>query len=170
MLIRKMTAEDLPEVMSLFENAKAFMRKSGNFVQWVNGYPSIELIRSDIGAGHAFVCEEGDELLGCFTLIPGEDPTYRIIRGAWLNDAPYATLHRVASSGKHSRLMDEIVAWSQARFRNLRCDTHESNMPMRNALSRCGFTECGVIWISDGTPRLAFQKIAQTEETPCCPS
>ena len=56
-----------------------------------------KLIRREIADGHSFVCigEEGD-IVGTFCFIPGEDPAYRVIyEGAWLNDEPYALIHRM---------------------------------------------------------------------------
>lgn len=88
----------------------------------------------------------------------GEDPTYRVIDGAWKNDRPYATLHRVASSGKKRGMVDVIVKWAFSRHPNLRGDTHERNLPMRRAFERNGFERCGTIWVEDGTPRIAYQK------------
>ncbi len=35
-----------------------------------------------------------------FAFILGEDPTYQQIDGAWLNDQPYGTIHRIAGNGK----------------------------------------------------------------------
>ena len=44
MNIRKTRKEDVPVIMDLYENAKAFMRSKGNLTQWNDGYPSVEII------------------------------------------------------------------------------------------------------------------------------
>jgi RimJ/RimL family protein N-acetyltransferase len=45
------------------------------------------------------------------------------------------------------------------RYGNIRVDTHSSNCVMQALLARLGYTRCGVIRLSDGTPRDAFQKV-----------
>lgn len=95
--VRPTEWKDLPAVMEAYEAACHFMCANGNHAQWVNGYLSEELIRREIADGHSFVCigEEGD-VVGTFCFIPGEDPAYRVIyEGAWLNDEPYALIHRM---------------------------------------------------------------------------
>jgi len=94
-------------------------------------------------------------------MIPGIDPTYVVIEGAWLDDAPYAAVHRVASRGEVKGLTDQILDWALEQHGNIRIDTHDDNIPMQRALARCGFTPCGRIWIEDGTPRIAYHKIKQ---------
>ena len=58
MRIRPARESELPRLMELFDTARAYMRKNGNTVQWVNGYPSEDLIRQDIAQDRAFVVEE----------------------------------------------------------------------------------------------------------------
>ena len=38
----------------------------------------------------------------------------------------------------------------------LRIDTHEANQPMQAAVLNYGFRECGIIYVADGSPRLAY--------------
>ena len=126
--------------------------------QWGTRYPSRETVEADITGERCYVCEEEGRLYAAFILVFGEDPTYRVIDGAWKNDRPYATLHRVASSGKKRGMVDVIVKWAFSRHPNLRGDTHERNLPMRRAFERNCFERCGTIWVEDGTPRIAYQK------------
>ena len=44
MEIRKASAQDLDQIMQIYENAKAFMRENGNKDKWGDDYPSRELI------------------------------------------------------------------------------------------------------------------------------
>ena len=39
---------------------------------------------------------------------------------------------------------------------HLRIDTHENNRPMRHLCESRGFTQCGIIYVDDGSPRIAF--------------
>ena len=158
MHIRPAAEADLQALMRLYAHARQFMAQAGNPGQWGAEYPSEQKIMDDIARGWCHVCEEEGRLYAAFAFVPGEDPTYRVIDGAWKNDRPYATLHRVASSGGRRGMMDLIVAWAFERCPNLRGDTHERNLPMRRAFERNGFERCGVIRVEDGTPRIAYQK------------
>ena len=144
--------------MSLYDAARTFMRASGNATQWVDGYPQRTLIEQDIAQGVHHLCLVDGEPAACFTLIHGDDPTYRIIDGQWLNPLPYSTLHRIASSGRHHGLLHHILLFASAQSPNLRIDTHADNAPMRHLLAREGFTYCGIIHVANGTPRLAYQR------------
>ena len=161
MQIRPARESELPRLMELFDTARAYMRRNGNTVQWVNGYPSEDLIRQDIAQDRAFVVEEDGIAEAVFCYLTGRhvEPTYAVIHGgAWPDDAPYGVIHRLASSGKLRGVMGFCADWALSRCPVLRVDTHESNATMRAAMARLGFTECGTIILGDETPRIAFQK------------
>ena len=99
MKIRKATHDDIPALMRLFECAKGIMRASGNLHQWGSGYPSPGVVRADIDAGVCYVVcgDESGAIEATMAFVPGPDPTYSIIEdGAWLDDAPYYVIHRIA--------------------------------------------------------------------------
>lgn len=158
MEIRKARYGDLPALMILYANARTFMSEHGNPDQWWGGYPKRELLESDIEAGQLYVCVESEQIHAVFVLALGDDPTYAVIEGAWKNDCPYGTLHRIASSGERRGMTDWIVQWAFAQTGNLRADTHALNLPMQKAFERNGFVHCGTIWVEDGTPRMAYHK------------
>ncbi len=158
MEIRHATHVDLPVLNELFTNAKAFMAAKGNPDQWEPGYPHC-VLESDIEKEQLYVCEEDGHIYAAFVMAAGEDPTYAHIEGAWKNDLPYVTLHRIASGGERRGMMDVIVRWAFEQCANVRGDTHELNLPMRSAFVRNGFEHCGTIWVEDGTPRMAFHKV-----------
>lgn len=161
MNIRPARESELPRLMELFNTARAYMRKNGNTVQWVNGYPSEDLIRQDIAQDRAFVVEEDGVVEAVFCYLAGRhvEPTYAVVYGgAWPDDAPYGVIHRLASSGKLRGVMGLCADGALSRCPVLRVDTHESNATMRTAMARLGFTECGTIILGDETPRIAFQK------------
>lgn len=147
-------------IMPVYESAKLFMRKSGNMTQWTGGYPSAEVISKDIANGnHYIVTTATGKVAVVFSFIVGADPTYSYIEdGQWLNDKPYSTIHRIASGGIQPGTLDTALDFCFKAIDNIRIDTHADNTPMLSALSRNGFTRCGIIYISDGTPRIAFQK------------
>ena len=154
------TVQDLPRVMAIYDTARRYMRANGNTVKWVNGYPSEALLRQDIRDGVLYVMEDAGGVYAVFAFIIGDDPTYQVIDGAWLDDeTPYGTLHRLGSDGTHTGVLAEAVAWAWTRCPHLRADTHEDNHPMRRCLERAGFAYTGTIHVADGTPRRAYERI-----------
>ena len=158
MNIRNATVADIPEIMRICDSARNYMRANGNKAQWINGYPSEELWRDDIAKKQCFVCEEKNHLCAAFAFILGEDPTYQYIEnGQWKNDLPYGTIHRLGSDGTCSGIMEKCKAFALSHISELRADTHEDNKTMQSVLERNGFEKCGIIYIEDGSPRIAYQ-------------
>ena len=159
-MIRKAESTDIKRALDIYDRARRFMRSRGNAVQWVNGYPFEELLRADVAAGQLYVMEDAGGVYAVFAFIIGDDPTYQVIDGAWLDDGtPYGTFHRLGSDGTHTGVLAEAVAWAWARCPHLRADTHEDNHPMRRCLERAGFAYTGTIHVADGTPRRAYERI-----------
>lgn len=157
--VRHSEPHDLEDILRIYASARAFMRDSGNPDQWGDSWPPDELAAEDIEQGRSLVIEADDGVVrGVFAFILGEDPTYSYIEdGAWLNDEPYATIHRIASDGVVHGVFGAAVAYGLGIVDNLRVDTHENNSAMQRAISREGFERCGIIYIEDGTPRIAYQ-------------
>lgn len=158
--IRRSNASDIDRIMNVYDVAKEFMRRNGNYSQWTGTYPNRQTILSDIKHGDHYLAEDEDgNLLMVFSFIIGEDPTYKVIEdGSWLNDEPYGTIHRIATNGRRGGMLKACVDFCNGITDNIRIDTHEDNNPMLNALSKLDFKYCGTIYIADGSPRLAFQK------------
>ncbi len=156
-LIRQSTGEDIPRLQEIFAAAREFMTMTGNPHQWGADYPGVELLLEDIASGDSYVCMKGERIVGTFVLRGGDDPTYAVINGAWLNDLPYATIHRIASSGEVKGIMHLAMEFALQRHKNIRIDTHRDNIVMQNAIRKEGFTYCGIIYCWNGSERLAFQ-------------
>lgn len=119
------------------------------------------LLQEDIAAGRSYVITEGgnDPVVGTFCFFVGEEPTYKEIEGrGWLDEAPYGVIHRLASTGTHRGVLDAALAYAFSCCPNLRVDTHRDNSTMLTALTRRGFTRCGIIRLADTSLRIAFQK------------
>lgn len=159
MEIRLAKTEELGAILDIYAAARAYMRESGNAEQWKGGYPSAELLLSDMEKRSLYLCVEGEEILGVFCYFEGEDPTYvRIYEGAWLNSHPYGVIHRIAVA-KHNRgVASFCFSHCLSRSHNLKIDTHADNLPMQRALEKNGFSRCGIIYLANGDPRIAFQK------------
>ncbi len=160
MTIRNATADDLPALTQVYARARQFMKEAGNPTQWSPNYPSTEVLQADIAKNALYVCVQDDRIVGVFALLPGEEPTYQVINGAWHADIPYATIHRVASDGSCRGIAQACFDFAKGRYSYLRIDTHADNLPMQAVIQKAGFRPCGTIIISDGTPRIAFDYLA----------
>ena len=157
--IRKAEALDTERIMEIFGAAKRYMHSHGNLNQWNGAYPDRDLMSSEIAGGHCFVVCSGDNIVGTFCLIFGEEPTYAAIEdGRWTNGAPYATIHRLASDGSAKGIGHACIDFSYNLLENLRADTHADNLTMQRLLEKEGFARCGIIHLKDGAPRIAYQK------------
>ena len=129
MLVRRAAPEDLDAIMAIYDSGRAFMRAQGNYVQWVNGYPSRDLLAEDIRKGQCYVCEADGELAGVFAFILGEDPTYqKIEEGSWRSASPYGTVHRLASSGKYRGVGKACYDFCKGRIGHGRADTIKDSL------------------------------------------
>ena len=159
-MIRHATEHDLPRILAIYDVARQFMRRSGNMRQWINGYPSEPLLRQDVAEGSLYVMEDDAGIYAVFAFILGDDPTYAHIDGSWRDTAtPYGTIHRIGSDGTHRGVLRECVDWCAGRIPHLRIDTHADNQVMQRCILREGFSHCGVIYVADGSPREAFERI-----------
>lgn len=157
-MIRQAKEQDVAEILRIYAAARAFMRASGNLTQWTGGYPSKEIVRADMEKGVSWVLENAcSRLCAVFALIPGDDPTYARIEGAWLDNSPYATIHRAASDGTVHGTFRTMLDFARTRYNHLRADTHADNIPMQNCLQKNRFTYCGIIYLADGSPRRAYE-------------
>ena len=157
-MIRQADARDVSDIMRVYAAARAFMRRTGNMMQWSGGYPSEEIVRADILQGVGYVLENGaGHLHAAFALIPGDDPTYEYIEGAWQDPSPYATIHRAGSDGTERGTFRAILAFARAQHEHLRADTHADNLPMQHCLQKSGFAYCGIIYLKSGDPRRAYE-------------
>ena len=139
MLIRKTLPEDVDTILNIFNTARQFMHANGNPTQWNANYPALEDLEPDIQNGNSYVCVENDKVVATFTLIIGDEPNYQLIEnGNWRSEAPYGTVHRLASDGTTKGIA-------------------------RACFKQNGFEECGIIYVSDGTPRIAYEFIRISE-------
>lgn len=154
--IRPAQQADLDEIEKLYAQARAFMARNGNPTQWQNGYPWRDLLEEDIRMEKLYVAEENHEIYGVFVFVIGEDPTYGYIEdGSWISDLPYGTIHRIASG--RSGLFAEALAFCRGKCSRIRVDTHADNKPMQHLAEKHGFSRRGIIYVEDGTPRIAYE-------------
>lgn len=158
--IRLAKMEDMPALLSLYDIARATMRKSGNPTQWSGGYPNEAVLGEDIARSRLYCFDEDGRIVGAFVYFFGEEPDYAVIEGAWLNAEPYGVLHRVAALPGLG-LSARIFAFAAERCANTRIDTHEDNAIMRHVLEKNGFAYCGTIYLKSGDPRRAYHRCTE---------
>lgn len=160
-MIEKATFSQLPQILEIYQKARTFMAQSGNPTQWGDAYPPEEMIRQDIAESKCYVNLEAETIRAVFYFAVETDPTYHYIEGAWLNDAPYGVIHRIAVGRNGKGIAAECFRFAMEHCDNLRIDTHENNLPMQRCLAKNGFHRCGIIYLEDGDPRIAYHKIKE---------
>lgn len=164
-MIRLAKENDLDNIQEIYAYARKFMAEHGNPTQWGQTRPTEETLRKDIKKEQLYVIEEQDGLQGVFALIIGDDPTYqKIEQGSWRDDSTYGTIHRIASAPETHGIMAQVLAFAWEKIQHLRIDTHENNKVMQHLVLKNGFEKCGIIYVDDGSPRVAFEKTSKEKD------
>lgn len=164
MHIRRAAAKDLSAVADLYDTGRQTMYQQNNTFQWNENYPLLEDAVADYERCGLFVVTEdetSEEIIGCFSLLPGPDEAYvNIAEGAWINSLDYVVIHRVAVKYTGHGIASFIFNWICENYSNVRADTHEANVAMTTTLTHAGFVYCGKVVGHDATPRNAFHFVA----------
>ena len=166
MEIRKTTKEDIPAMMVIVENTRQYF-KDLDIDQWQNGYPNEELFLEDIKNEGSYVLTENGEIYGFCYIGFHDDPNYVLIEdGAWLNNEPYGVIHRIAiredlKGNAYASLFFQFAEQlaKEMNIHNIRVDTHEKNASMLKCIHKNGFVYCGIVYMEDHSPRVAYQKV-----------
>lgn len=163
MLFRKAGPGDCARAQEIIRLARERMGRQGN-PQWQDGYPADEDVRHDIEAGNGYVLCLHNRPVVYGAILFDEEPAYGPIEGRWLNDRPYAVVHRLAVHEAFERKGLAGLFLQQAErlcldrhLFDIRADTHSANGPMRSLLERSGYVFCGEIRYRK-SPRRAYQK------------
>lgn len=158
MTVRQARVEDFPRILEIYANARQFMAQTGNPTQWGTRYPPEEMLREDIRRGDLYVVED-DFICGVFAYFTDPDPTYSYIEdGSWMDESSYGTIHRVAAHGARG-VFSAVVDYAAGRNRHIRIDTHHDNHVMQHVLEKHGFSRRGIIYLEDGDPRIAYERV-----------
>ena len=162
---RKGGADDLERIMELVADAQNWFREQG-IDQWQDGYPTQDIILSDISYNNNYIVELNGVVSATFVASFDGEPTYSEIKGkGWLNENPYAVVHRiaVADACRRKGIAKEILHYTEELcaergVRDIRIDTHRDNLAMRSLLKKMGYTHCGCITLTSGAFREAYHK------------
>ena len=148
----------IEEILSVFVCARKFMAQTGNPNQWGKTYPEREILEEDIKNNRLYTVVSDGEIVGAFMFYVGVEPTYQVIRGAWLSNEEYGVIHRVASAGKAKGVFSALLDFCLKQTKHLRIDTHQDNVVMQKVLDKHGFTKCGIIYLANGDERIAYER------------
>ena len=106
---------DLPQILKIYDHARAAMKGSGNPTQWGDNYPPQEMLEEDIDSNRLFVYVVNGQIEAVFAFILGADPTYAVIEdGRGRNGTRRCgTGHRVASAGRQKGGASAVVEGSR---------------------------------------------------------
>lgn len=156
--VRKAVAADLPRIEEIYAYARDFMVRTGNPNQWGKTNPPHHQLVEDIRLGDLYVITDEEQIRGVFYFWIGPDPTYaKIYEGKWTSNEPYGTIHRIASDGSGG-ILRTAVAHCAKMCDHIRIDTHHDNLVMQKAVAKLGFRRSGIIYIADGSPRIAYER------------
>lgn len=155
----------LPYIMKIIAEAQSFLKSMG-IDQWQDNYPDQSVIINDIAANEGYIITHQTRIIAYAMISFGNEPSYETIyEGKWVNNEPYAVLHRMAVSknfrnqGVAQFILKELEIMSlKKNLLNIRVDTHVRNLPMRKLLTKIGYLYCGIIYLTNGSKRIAFQK------------
>jgi GNAT superfamily N-acetyltransferase len=111
MIIRLAEKKDIDRIMQIIADARESIGRLG-IDQWQYGYPTRDIVKEDVLLERGFVVLDGDKICATFALMLHGEPTYKkIYCGAWLSDAEYLALHRIAieSSYRGKGVAEEII-------------------------------------------------------------
>lgn len=174
--IRKAAKSDIPEILKIYEKARAFMKENGNESQWglpspgKSVWPSEESINGRIENEFQYICEtqvEGKTVIAAtFAFTSGiPEPAYAsIFEGSWPDNGTesYGVIHCFASAFNIKGAATYSINWALEQCKYMKIDTHPNNKPMQSLLNKMGFTYCGKILMpevqNDDILRVAYCK------------
>lgn len=166
MKLIKSETKDIEAIIKIIKQAQNYLRDE-NISQWQNDYPNEDNIKEDIKRGDSYILVDDENIIGTVALSFDGEPTYdTIYKGAWLTNDKYGVIHRIAvdESLKGQNIgkvildeLEKICIYKEVY--SLKVDTHRKNISMINFLTKNGFIYTGIIYITEGSERLAYEKI-----------
>ncbi len=168
MNLKKSTPNDIPAIMKIVADAQQYLA-SLNIDQWQDGYPNEEQITLDIKNNDSYVVlNEKGKTIGTSVFTTKTEPTYNNIEGEWLTkkDAVYGVIHRLAVADAYRKVGLAKFVFQQCEatlkkqgIKSMRIDTHRDNKGMQNLITKLEYQYCGVIILTSGAERLAYEKL-----------
>lgn len=164
MNVRLAKSNDIQDIMYLIAQAKVFLAEQ-NIDQWQNGYPDEQDILQDLEQGNGYVLCEDSNIWGYVSISFDGERCYDVVRGNFLSQQPYATIHRmtVENAKKGKGLAGKLFDFAEKlcmerKIHSIRVDTDEKNLLMQRVFQKQGFVYCGVVDIGD-SEKIVFEKL-----------
>ncbi len=169
MKIKLANISDIPQIMEVISDAKNLLKQSGS-LQWnTDSYPNEETFINDINNHVLYALWDNTTLVGIIACINGIDENYKQIKGHWIANGPYLSIHRIAIRKEyyHTKSSHILIDYAINLAKSLDCisikvDTHPLNIPMQKLLLHFNFTYCGIIELlrsNIDNKRLAYELI-----------
>ena len=152
-MLKLATTNNLDEIMKIINDAKLYL-KNQNLKQWNqdDGYPTKNDLLKDINNQTCYIYLENDEIIGTMSIIFTPDENYEEIKGNWLTNNTYASIHRIAIKNTHhnkkigvNMLLEAEKIVLNNNVSSIKIDTHNLNKPMTKTILNAGYTYCGII-------------------------
>lgn len=165
MEFRKSNETDINNIMNIIKQAQAYFKEHG-INQWQNNYPNTETIRNDIANNNSYVLLKDNKVVATVAVSFDGEKTYNsIYEGEWISNNGFAVIHRIAVDntykglGLSSQIIKNVEKLCLSKdVYSIKVDTHEKNISMQKLLKKNDFQYCGIIYLEDGSKRIAFEK------------
>lgn len=162
--LQQATAEHVDEIWQILQFAIEQRRLDGS-AQWQDGYPNLATVKNDVAKGCGHVLVVNGRVAGYVAVLMNDEPAYANIEGAWLTNAGFMVVHRVAVAqwakgmGMAEKLFVilEGLAKQNGIF-SIKVDTNFDNAAMLHILQKLGYLYCGKVYFR-GAARMAFEKV-----------
>ena len=169
MEFRQAKISDLDQIVEIIELSKKYLKET-KVDQWQDGYPAKEDLRRDIESGNSYVLTNKDEIVATTVIsLDGESTYNSIFNGEWITNTEYIVMHRVAVHDKYKGkgIFKELIKEAESLALNkgifsIKIDTHRDNISMQRAVVKNDFKKCGIIYLEDGSERIAFEKVLKS--------
>lgn len=163
-VFRKASETDAEAIWSILNQAIERRKQDGS-LQWQDGYPNPQTVKSDIEKGFGYVLTENDIIVAYCALILNYEPAYDDIEGKWLTNGDFYVVHRVAVSddvagkGYATEIFLKVEEFVKSRnVFSIKADTNFDNPAMLHILEKLGYVYCGEVYFR-GAARKAFEKV-----------
>ncbi|HHQ4317978.1 GNAT family N-acetyltransferase [Clostridium perfringens] len=169
MEFRQAKISDLDQIVEIIELSKKYLKET-KVDQWQDGYPEKEDLRRDIESRNSYVLTNKDEIVATTVIsLDGESTYNSIFNGEWITNEDYIVMHRVAVHDKYKGkgIFKELIKEAEVLALNkgissIKIDTHRDNISMQRAVVKNDFKKCGIIYLEDGSERIAFEKVLKS--------
>ena len=163
-ILRKAQIPEAEIIWQILQQAIERRRKDGSN-QWQDGYPNLEVVKTDISLGKGYVLEIDNAIAAYAALVFNDEPAYKEIIGDWLTNDDFLVIHRVAVSndflgkGIAVLLFQKLEGFAKEnQVFSIKVDTNFDNLAMLHILEKLDYQYCGEVYFR-GSARKAFEKV-----------